>query len=447
MNNVYLYPSIILASARLKKCEKRRITSRISKKCNLISKNDEASFFQNQYRIAHQFFYNKYFYDQIDLRYLGYFNYSSEFGEIHQQFRMDIVLSQVKSINIYSLHLHVLPQNPEINFGHEPFINPYIIDIVRSVFRDDPRRRPIAAISEIISAFSENVGRHRNTLSFSKTLYFSVFNLPEELYKNKNDFSQQLYALVHTQPENIDRSIAEESLREDSWASTDFFVNFYQPGGMLSLSKPFNCSIYDDHKDWFIRRYLCDADLGEAVSLSNGPVISLIGPLENPTANLRPHLVRYDFLPEYPPLKYLGFLSLEYAMIYEESLRGLFERLLRLSRKRLYRQFFGLFFGDYHNLIRTQRMFHSIRNLENLKLPHTREFILNLIKNKRSDWMSESIASMNNNVLNSMRLVLGVVAFIGLMIGLLKTEILELIGQIYVFLEPVAQAIAVWMGI
>ena len=272
-------------------------------------------------------------------------------------------------------------------------------------------------MGQLIRIVKKYVKAHEETVPITRYLYFSVANIPDNLYEDPDILAMPAFAMLHTHLGNIDATVAKNALSSASWKSTDFFVNHYHPGALMSLARPFSRTIYEAHNEWFLRKLVTRSELQQ-----ENHSASVIGLIQDPTEGIDPNMVRYQFIPEYPPLKYLGFLSLEYSAIYEETMRAHFEQLISTSGRGAVGRAAGLFSGDYLSVSRNMHRFHRVRNFENLRLPVVRDFVTDLIDSKRQGFMVEAISSMSANIMTGMQFVIAFVGFWLAVLGLVGLE-------------------------
>ena len=226
----------------------------------------------------------------------------------------------------------------------------------------------------------------RQAYDISQYLYISACGqtLPAVDWR---DVALPLWSLLWFQPRGVAGDAAVSYLEENSWRAGDFFWNFHQPGGMVTLSTPYPRESYLRELDHFL------------------PTLES---LEEPDAN-DPRLEDYDGLPEYPPLRYLALPVLEHSGWVEEALRDTSNELLELGRKRL---------GPVRAVFKSRRIEHRLyrsRVLDVLKLPVSREFALALIDGKKLDAARETTRGLQASALS---IVLLTFTIVGLLIAI-----------------------------
>jgi hypothetical protein len=100
-----------------------------------------------------------------------------------------------------------------------------------------------------------------------------------------------LSTLLWFQARGVAADAAASYLEGNSWRAGDFFWNFHQPAGMVTLSTPYPRRAYVSELDHFLPTL-------ESLEGRDGS---------------DPRLQDYDSLPEYPPPRYLALPVLEHA--------------------------------------------------------------------------------------------------------------------------------------
>jgi hypothetical protein len=227
----------------------------------------------------------------------------------------------------------------------------------------------------------DKYAKRRQAYDISKYLYISVCGqtLPAGGWR---DVALPIWTLLWFQPRGVAEDAAVAYLEESSWRAGDFFWNFHQPGGMVTLSTPYPRESYLGQLDHFL---------------------PTLGTLEGRDAG-DPTLADYDGLPEYPPLRYLALPVLEHSGWIEEALRDTSNELLELGRKRL-----GPVRAVFKSRRIDQRLYRS-QVLDVLKLPVSREFALALIDDKKLDAARATARDLKASALSTLLLTFTIIS-------------------------------------
>jgi len=359
--------------------------------------------FESIYDISYRFFYNNTFANKLKITYLGHIcEYETTLGPM----RLDYFLVENNMIDMMgSLHIHFNFVKSRFNLTEEDYKIKKLSTILRDIYNlvEDISSDKDSSDTEFLSRFKDTLkelnikSKREHALSISRYMYISVCNLRslklEHLEKLEHCW-ENIFKLLYFHAEGVDAKIAEEKLKKDMWTSTNFYLNFYQPGALLSLSTPYPKDTYKKHISYFLPNL---NDRGEIV-------------LGDPPKDERNDkwYENYDLLPEYPALRYMGMASLEFSGVIEELLRGLYDDLMELQRKQY---LIRLIMASY-KLPDIETAYIACKHLEYIKLPILRDFISRLIRNKHQEAIDESINYLNSYLSNRMILILTILAII-----------------------------------
>ncbi len=414
--------------------KKERINAEnVKKKLRLKFLGETKKFFDNVYNIAYKFYYNDFFKDKLKAKYLGFRCLDiEELGKC----RLDFVYVNNGILDVNSLHIHFKLLNAKIYFQSREESVKKIAGFLRSVYDFDKfnKSKTVNSLSEFFEIFSElllynNSEVRKYTFSLSRYIYTSVYNLDKKTIKNWEEFAVNIWRLLYFQPDGVNKDIAIKTLNKDKWSSTSFFWNFHQPGSLISLSTqyPTKDRIYLNNKEWFIPRMndeTCDIVKKEKQLSDN----------------------TYDTIPEYPPLRYLGLLSLEFSGFVEETLRFLYEEMLKINevdsksrrrnfgglkklfevKKRVFPKFnFSKITPKYllliiNRLLELKNLYYKTKSLEYLRLPICREYVSLLINNKIQEIIDNNIPRISMDLFNVMLLMLSILSLIIIFIQLVQ---------------------------
>jgi hypothetical protein len=355
----------------------------------LTAHESDRGYFERCYETAYRFVFNKFVTDSIDHHYLG--SRVDESGsESLGSVRTDFVLQDNDFFETRSLHVHVCFENSSFDISNPgAFDLPAIATFARGLYRQ--HRADIEALPSSLQDFVGAVDKYaerRTAYDISQYLYISVCGqmLPTSDWRN---VALPLWTLLWFQARGVAADAAVSYLEENSWRAGDFFWNFHQPGGMVTLSTPYPRLPYLSELDHFLPTL-------ESLEGRDGS---------------DPRLQDYDSLPEYPPLRYLALPVLEHAGWIEEALRDTSNELLELGRKRL---------GPVRAVFKSRRIEHRLYRsqvLDVLKLPVSRGFALALMDDKKLDAARQTTRDLQVSALN---IVLLTFTIVGLLIAVIS---------------------------
>jgi len=300
------------------------------------------------------------------------------------------VLQENDFFETHSLHVHVCFENSGFDISNaNAFDLPAIASFARGMYRQhqaDVEALP-ASLKEFVGAVNRYAVR-RQAYDISQYIYISVCGqtLPNSDWQ---EVALPVWTLLWFQHRGVAADRAKSYLEENCWRAGDFFWNFHQPGGMVTVSTPYPSQAYASQLDHFL------------------PTLeSLPGRDERDS-----RLDDYDGLPEYPPLRYLALPVLEHAGWIEEALRDTSNELLELGRKRL---------GPVRAVFKSRRVEHRLYRsqvLDVLRLPVSREFALALIDDKKLDAARQTTRDLQASALS---VVLLAFTIVGLLIAVIS---------------------------
>jgi hypothetical protein len=341
------------------------------------------AYFERCYETAYRFVFNKFVTDGIGHRYLGH-RVDESGVESLGKIRTDFVLQENDFFETHSLHVHVCFENSSFDIADpDAFDLPAIAQFARGLYRQ--HRADVEALPDALRTFVRAVDKYaerRQAYDISQYLYISVCGqtLPAGGWQSA---ALPIWTLLWFQPRGVAEDAAVAYLEESSWRAGDFFWNFHQPGGMVTLSTPYPRESYLSQLDHFL---------------------PTLDSLEGRDAR-DSRLDDYDGLPEYPPLRYLALPVLEHSGWIEEGLRDTSNELLELGRQRL-----GPVRAVFKSRRIDQRLYRS-QVLDVLKLPVSREFALALIDDKKLDAARGTARDLKASALSTLLLAFTVISF------------------------------------
>ena len=354
--------------------------------------------FSKIYKASYKLFYNNFFEKGLEVQYLGWENEKpNDIGST----RLDVVYVKNKYLDLSSFHIH-------FNFieANEYFVCEdknsdslkNIVEFLEKIRLFKVKNYPFKSLSAIANKLSDEKKREF-TYSISRYLYTSICQLEKDktIAKWKNDLLTCLWSLLYLQSEGIHKESASKKLVEDSWSSGNFFMNFHQPGALVSISQSFKNET-TTNTQWISDIQKCDTPP------NNQPVLLEL-PIDEEEIIWADE---YDKLPEYPPLRYLGLVSLEFSGYVEETLRHTYEKTLSIQKS----SFLKKLARSITELPQLELSYYKSLNQECLHLPATREYISSLINNKNQKDIYDNLKELKAGLLNTMILILTLIAAI-----------------------------------
>ena len=367
-----VYSSIIVVC-------KNNIQKKISKVVKKYARFERINI-ESLYDIAYKFYYNDQFREKLRINYLGSIQFVS------YQVKADIVLITNEKLSINSIHLNLY------NLENANILNTNTID--NHVFFVKNFYNYITHSKESNKYFKNELWliTLKNSLHTNKQRKFT-FNISTYHYSsiciNKvNNFVWEKYALIiwkllYLHIDGVDTQEITNKLEKRMWSSTAFFRNFMQPGSIVSISIPFPKDIYNSNLKWFV------------------PEKS-----EEFTDNELPK--KYDYLPEYPPLRYLGLLTLEFSGFNEEILRYSYEKLLHIQNQNILFRILN----SIRYLDKIDNLNYKVFSLEYIRPPIIRDFVTKCIDNKMQKMVQSNLTHLKASILNYIILSFTIIAIV-----------------------------------
>jgi hypothetical protein len=340
------------------------------------------AYFERCYKTAYEFVFNEFVEKRITHRYLGHRVDESGLESLGRV-RTDFVLQRNEFFETHSLHVHACFEDSSFDITDPDGCDlPGIARFARGLYRQHDA--DVKALPDVLKEFITGLDKYaarRQAYDISKYLYISACGqtLPAGGWRS---VALPIWTLLWFQPRGVAEDAAVEYLDESSWRAGDFFWNFHQPGGMVTLSTPYPREKYLSQLDHFL---------------------PTLDSLEGRDASDR-RLEDYDGLPEYPPLRYLALPVLEHSGWIEEALRDTSNELLELGRKRL-----GPVRAVFKSRKIDQRLYRS-QVLDVLKLPVSRGFALALIDDKKLDAARATARDLKASALSTLLLAFTIIS-------------------------------------
>ncbi|MCP4310234.1 MAG: hypothetical protein GY790_03140 [Bacteroidetes bacterium] len=338
------------------------------------------------YQTAYKFYYNDHFTEKLDIEYKGTIHFKS------YKIKTDIVCVTNERLCLNSLHFHFYYYNgdKEKKNSCNKFSNSQIDDHVLFIknfynFISESKKSDEHFEKESwllqLKKILHQKRKRKYTFNLS-TYHYSSICLPNKKSLEWEKYALTIWKLLYLHIEGVDEEAISKKLKQRMWSSGLFYRNFTQPGAIVSISIPFPEEDYHADPDWFLPK--------------NG---------DDYITNLD-YKNNYDLLPEYPPLRYLGVLTLEFAGLNEEILRFSYEKLLRIQD-----QFFLYkFWNSLVQVDKIDNLNNRVFSLEYIKPPIVRDFVTKCIDSKFQDLVQSNLSRLKGNLLNYIVLIFTIIA-------------------------------------
>ena len=108
----HVYPSFIIASARIKNRYTASLIQEIRRELSTSVKEKEKQYFESIYYTSYEFYYNERFVAGIKIEYIGNVDVKKTPKMNGERFRIDLFCITIPSINFVSIHGHILFEDP-----------------------------------------------------------------------------------------------------------------------------------------------------------------------------------------------------------------------------------------------------------------------------------------------------------------------------------------------
>ncbi|WP_297519010.1 hypothetical protein [Thermococcus sp.] len=344
--------------------------------------------FEKVYNIAYKFFYNNFYFNKLKIEYLGH-DVEDSLKQLGGNVRLDYVLVKNYYHNVYSLHVHFIFENQGFKWDdkNDPFLENIskIFGKIYDTYQSKPEEIPFESLKKLMIMFQEEkIFKYReSTYPVSFYTYISVCNLNKEQVDKWENNSVSIYRLLYLHPRGINENEAKNYLSRNTSSTASFYRNFFQPGVVVSISTRYPEEIYHERCKAFLPTIDDKGELSREEFYINN--------------NCEHEYRKYDLIPEYPPLRYLGLLSLEFSGFIEENLRYMYEDLLGLYKNKYLRLLKYIFFPLY---LEDVFSFYKNLSLEPIRLPGTRNYIERVIDIKKQATIEDAIGNLNNAIVN-----------------------------------------------
>lgn len=268
---------------------------------------------ERSYRCALSFTFNDFYRRQIGLTHVrsSTFVLDGPIGEVWT----DWVLLDDKRLATQSLHINFCFPALRLDLNNPQCpTTEAIAGFLKDVYHLSEYEQDLPGGLRDLSRLLCGVARGRqHALGISRYIYTSLAcNDADAIASPSDALRVNLYRLLYQHAQGVDAAVASAML-PNPWGSAAFFRLYSQPGGMLSVSTPYPAKAHHQHDAWFNPT---------PPTLAEAPFPMAVAPSSGATADAYPS---YDFLPEYPPLRYLAVPVLHYGAAYEETLRAVHE--------------------------------------------------------------------------------------------------------------------------
>lgn len=366
--------------------------------------------FRRSYDTALDFVFNNTLLDGHEIRYLGFqqIDLSEDIGPT----RLDAVQISYPSVATQTVSIHFKPKvDPEDFRSLRERARWIALFLSTSLYGQTAAVRfPTCCLHEIRARITELAPRRVHALPYSTHTYVSLCDLDAGVYEqHRSQFASTIYSLLFAHADGVDTEQAAEYLAAHAWSSTDFFTSYYQPGAMVSVSRPYPPELHRRHRAYFLQTELDDPTGEDVQGHTHTP---------RPTGGA----TSYDMLAEYPPLRYLGLLTTVFVTIFEENLRHAYEKLLQLQKEQPLSWRVWRVITRERELNRIGVEVAIADNFEHLRLPVTRDLVKKLIDSKVQENIANNVRDLKNSNLNALVFVLTIIATLAGLWSLLPVE-------------------------
>lgn len=303
----------------------------------------------------------------------------------------DWVLLCNKRLGTESLHVsfHFHNASPDPSDPECPVVEAIARFMAEVYALPESRQSANAALLVLGTELNRNAPHRRHALNLSRYVMTSLYGMDPKSPSPVGDLGLRVnaYRLLYQHALGADIRSADQKLGP-AWRSTAFFELYMQPGAILAISTPYPPELWHAHRDWFVPQptnfALTKKGLPEDASYE-----------------------KYDLLPEYPPLRHLGLLYLEYAAVVEETLRATQEATFCSWYRR--RPLGGHF-----------RRYLLASVLEGIRLPVVRSLVSDLLDNKQQERTISAVTTGTNWRLAVLALVFTVIALLFSLVALIS---------------------------
>lgn len=107
-----IHPSFLITSSRIELHHAHSLFNKIRETLKLQINPAEKDFFEQQYATSYEFYYNPHFLKSINIEYIGQVEIAPTTQSENQTIRLDLVAVKIPSIDILSIHGHILFEDP-----------------------------------------------------------------------------------------------------------------------------------------------------------------------------------------------------------------------------------------------------------------------------------------------------------------------------------------------
>ena len=354
---------------------------------------------------AHRFTFNDSFLKDRSFVYLGrqFINVGGALGRS----RFDVTATTYSALSTQVLSVHMKPGLETTASDSQDqlpadLVRDLALFVSTSLFRQSSAVQfSFTALHAALEAVSEAAPARAYAVPYSTFTCISLCDLSGAEYDQRLDrMATDIYSLLFAHADGVSTEAARAYLEENQWSSANFFTCFYQPGAVISVSRPYPADVYASNRSFFLQSDLDAEPIGTTTFTDHG------GAAPSPVGRA----ICYDMLPEYPPLRYLALLPGIFATIFEENLRDAYERLLMLQQRPAITWRFWRIVGRERELNRIGVALAVANNFEHLRLPASRILVRRLIDAKLQDNVIERVRDLKDSNLNALVFMLTIVA-------------------------------------
>lgn len=346
--------------------------------------------FEDAYTDAWRTLFNPVLSSRLSAAYLGYLRVPADdhgYDDVGK-IRCDFVLVRNKYFETSTINVHYLLEHNQYALesdGYEPLTRT-LIRLSRHCYRGDIPGRPdgLRDIKHALRIMDSEGDR----ICPLRSVYISLCAQKKEVVEDWGSQAERIYRLLWMHSGGTSDKLALEFLKGRTWTSAAFYRNFHQPGATLSISYPYP-DIYEDYPSYFL----------PTLERINKPVVGPMG-----TEVDQPVMPGYDYLPEYPPLRYLGLPLLDHVGSIEEVMRDVQDELQKVyDASWWWRGIRAAVEGS-----RVRAAYHRLANLDALKLPVTREYVGILLEEKMLTPADRTVQRMQESLVQQLLTVIAI---------------------------------------
>jgi hypothetical protein len=349
----------------------------------------------SMYEETWRFLFNQVLTDKLEATYLGSMTLAAGSHAFDRlgRIRCDYVLVRNRFFGTSTIDVHYLVERNEVDLrtpGGEQ-----VAQLIRLIDQTYAERSAWPPYKDEARSVLRRTDRE-----LSRYVYVSLCNQAPEVVERWLEHAEPIYRFLFGHERGTDAAVATTYLSDRHWSTGDFYVNFHQPGAILTLSSAYPEPDYTRH----LRHFL--------------PTVDTFA--EEPSAVADDAVDRvakgYDHLPEYPPLRYLGQPMLVHTGWVEEGMRNAQDRLLRVyDQPPPLQQVLAMWQSS-----RLQGSYYRLQMLDTLRLPVSRRYSRILRDDKILTPIADSVQQLQAGMINGVLIILTVLTVVLALLALFR---------------------------